>query len=442
MAFNQGRLLQTISDLPASKRLLVAYSGGMDSHVLLHAIAGIRDELSASIHAVHVNHRLQSHAHQWAERCDNFCRSNHIPITILEIDAASDKGESPEAVARERRYQALSELIQEGDILLTAHHRDDQAETVLLQLLRGSGPSGLSAMPMLNGFGAGLHARPLLQHSRSDLEEYAREHLLQWVEDFSNSDISFDRNFLRHEAIPLLRRRWPSLDRTIARSASHCAEAQHLIEEAARADLHNMDIDSDRSMSIDVLAGLPPPRARAVLRTWIRDSGMQLPDTARLDRVLHEMLTARQDRNPIVDWPGVEMRRYRDRLYLMHTLQPLEGNTEIGWDGRSMLELPSGLGTISVQESAAGISLSAWLGGKITVCFRLGGERCRPVGRAGSKSLKALFQELGIPPWERGRVPLIKIDGELAAIGDILICEGFSSADAKGAITLCWNRAA
>ncbi len=440
MAFDQSQLLQTISDLPACKRLLVAYSGGMDSHALLHALLAVRHELTAEIHAVHVNHGLQSHASQWAEQCRGFCQTNDIPITVLEVDAKSGKGESQEAVAREKRYQAICDLVQEGDILLTAHHSEDQAETVLLQLLRGSGPSGLAAMPMINGFGAGFHARPLLPHSRADLAEYARQHRLEWVEDFSNQDISFDRNFLRHEVIPLLKQRWPALGRTISRSASHCAEAQHLIEEAARDDLLHMDIDSHRSMSISALAALPPPRVRAVIRTWIRDAGLQLPDTARMDRVLLEMLTAREDRNPVVDWPGVEMRRYRDRLYLMPTLQELDRDIEIEWDGGSDLELPSGLGTISVQEAAEGISMSAWEAGKITVCFRAGGERCRPVGRDVSKSLKNLFQERGIPPWERGRMPLIKLDGQLAAVGDIWVCEGFM-ADASGrAVCLHWRR--
>lgn len=440
MAFQPGHLLQTISDLPSCKRLLVAYSGGMDSHVLLHSLLAIRDELTAEIHAVHVNHGLQTNALEWAESCSEFCRSNAILITILEIDARCKKGESQEAVARTKRYQAISDLMQDGDILLTAHHSDDQAETVLLQLLRGSGPSGLSAMPVINGFSLGFHARPLLNYSRSELAEYAKQNRLQWVEDFSNKDISFDRNFLRQELIPLLKQRWPSLDRTLSRSASHCAEAQLLIDEAARVDLQSMDIDSNNSMSIEALALLPPPRARAVLRTWIKDTGLKLPDTARLDRVLHEMLTAREDRNPIVEWPGVELRRYRDRLFLMSELQALDCSIEIEWDGRSELELPSGLGTMSVENGDRGISKEIWEQGEITISFRSGGERCRPMGRDGSKSLKNLFQENGTPPWERERTPLVKIDGVLAAIGDVWICHGFSSGDADSSIRLRWDR--
>ena len=440
MAFQPSHLLQTISALPSCKRLLVAYSGGMDSHVLLYGLLAIRDELTAEIHAVHVNHGLQSNAQQWADGCSDFCNSNSIPITILEVNANSSKGESPEAVARAKRYQAISDLMQEGDILFTAHHSDDQAETVLLQLLRGSGPSGLAAMPMLNGLSAGFHARPLLQYSRADLNEYAQQNQLQWVEDFSNKDISFDRNFLRQEVIPLLKQRWPSLDRTISRSASHCAEAQQLIDEAARIDLQSMDIDANNSMSIDALALLPPPRARAVIRTWIRDAELQLPDTARLDRVLLEIFTAREDRNPMVEWPGVELRRYRNRLFLIPELQALDSGINLEWDGGSSLVLPAGLGSISVESADLGISKEIWEKGEITVCFRAGGERCRPIGRDGSKNLKNLFQEKGIPPWERERTPLVKIDGKLAAVGDIWICDGFSSCDSERAIRLLWDK--
>ncbi len=441
MAFHPGQLLQTISDLPSCRRLLVAYSGGMDSHVLLHGLIAIRDELSAEIHAVHVNHGLQSLAQQWAEQCSKFCRENSIPINVLEIDASSEKGESPEAAARTMRYQAISELMQDGDILLTAHHSDDQAETVLLQLLRGSGPSGLAAMPMINGFGPGFHARPLIAYSRADLTEYAHQYQLKWVEDFSNSDISFDRNFLRQKIIPLLKERWPSLDKTISRSASHCAEAQQLINNAARVDLEKADIDTDYSISIDALSVLPPPRARAVIRTWVKDAGLQLPDTTRLDRVLLEMLTAREDRNPVVEWPGVEMRRYRDRLFVMSALEPMHSNIELEWDGISELTLPSGLGTLSIEKSEHGIPIDSWKRGGITVTFRSGGERCKPIGRDGSKSLKNLFQEHGIPPWERDRIPLVNIDGKLAAVGDIWICTGLATSSVSNdALTVRWDR--
>ncbi len=438
MAFNQSLLSETLSTLPVCKRLLIAYSGGMDSHVLLHAVWGLRQQMQAQITAIHVNHGLQSEADEWAERCSEFCTSHQIPIQVVTVDAQPKKGESPEAAARNSRYLALQELMLEGDILLTAHHSEDQAETVLLQLLRGSGPSGLSAMPAISGFGPGFHARPLLGVSRADLAEYAQLHTLRWLEDFSNSDISFDRNFLRHEVIPLLKQRWPALDKTLSRSASHCAEAQLLIEEEARHDLQQMLHVQDNSISAPAVADLPPPRARAVIRTWISDTGLRLPDTARLDRVLKEMLTAREDRNPVVHWTDVELRRYRDRLYLMSALPELDPATELEWDGEAPLILPSGLGTLKVEVAQIGISREAWEKGQVSVCFRVGGERCRPLGRSSSKSLKKLFQEYGIPPWERSRVPLIKIDGELAAVADLWICNRYATDAPNGALRIRW----
>jgi len=439
MAFNRSLLSETISALPSCDRLLVSYSGGIDSHVLLHAVWGLRAQLQAQIVAIHVNHGLQAEASEWAEKCSEFCSSHQIPITIVAVNASPGKGESPEAAARNSRYQALRDLMLEGDILLTAHHSEDQAETVLLQLLRGSGPSGLSAMPVISGFGPGFHARPLLGFSRADLAEYARHNKLQWLEDFSNRDISFDRNYLRHEVIPLLKQRWPALEKTLSRSASHCAEAQQLIEEEARNNLQEMLHSQDNSIGVADVADLPPSRARAVIRTWINDAGLRLPDTARLDRVLKEMLTAREDRNPVVNWADVELRRYRDRLYLMSALREVAPTTELDWDGETPLKLPSGLGTLSVGAAETGISREAWERGQITVCFRVGGERCRPLGRSNSRSLKKLFQENGVPPWERGRIPLVKIDGELAAVGDLWICDGFAPDSLGSALRVSWT---
>ena len=192
-------------------------------------------------------------------------------------------------------------------------------------------------------------------------------------------------------------------------------------------------------MSVTALSQLPPPRARAVLRTWIDDSGFQLPDTARLDRILQEMLTAREDRNPMVHWADVELRRYRDRLYLMPALQLLNPATELEWDGEGVLELPSGLGTLALEPAATGISRKAWELGPVTVRFRAGGERCRPLGRDSSKGLKKLFQELGVPPWIRSRTPLVMIAAELAAVGDLWVCDRFQAEDADDALRVVWR---
>ncbi len=440
MTLTQDRFLEILSKLPAAPRYWVAFSGGLDSQVLLHLLSQRQAEYSAKLHAVHVDHGLQQASGRWATTCEERCRKLQIPITTLRVTVASAQGESLEAVARKERYSAIADRMGEGDLLFTAHHQDDQAETLLLQLLRGSGPSGLAAMPAISSFGPGFHARPLLGFSREELHEYAMAQGLTWVEDQSNQDISFDRNYLRQQVIPLLRERWPALGRTLSRSASHCAEAQGLIDTLAQEDLACISKADGEGLPIPELKALPAPRVRALLRAWMREQGFPLPDTVRLDRILSEMIPAAADRNPEVHWPGAVVRRFQDRLYLLAPQPPLDADTVLEWDGESALELPAGLGTLSAEKGEGGITLSTWRSAPIRVHFRGGGERCCPAGQSGTRSLKKLFQEKEIPPWQRERIPLISVGGKLAAVGDICICEPFAAQLGEPAVRLHWKR--
>jgi tRNA(Ile)-lysidine synthase len=440
MVFSQERLLEIISTLPAAACYRVAYSGGMDSQVLLHALSELAPRLAVPLHAVHVHHGLQDEADQWSEQCASFCRDRQIPFSVVAVSAAPAKGESPEAAARDARYRALSQQMEAGDMLFTAHHQDDQAETLLLQLLRGSGPSGLAAMTTLMEFPPGRLARPLLGFSREQLAAYAREQGLTWVEDASNRDTSFDRNFLRQRVMPVLRERWPALGRTFSRSARHCGEAQQLIDNLAHQALAGL-LDVERNtLDLEGLAALPPAEARAVLRAWIRSSGHTLPDTARLDRILTEVVPAGEDRNPLIHWPGVELRRFRGRLYLRSPQPELDPGLVLEWDGKTPLELPAGLGRLHPEQGPGGISQEQWRAGPIRISFRSGGERCRPQARGKSKELKKLLQEFDIPPWERENLPLITIGGRLAAVGDLFLCEPFAVGEGEQGIRLRWER--
>jgi tRNA(Ile)-lysidine synthase len=438
MGFSQDRLLQIISTLPAASGYRVAYSGGMDSHVLLHALSALAPRLDVPLHAIHVHHGLQHAADQWSEHCAAFCRERQIPISLLRVSVTPEKGESLEAAAREARYRVLAQQMQPGDMLLTAHHQDDQAETVLLQLLRGSGPSGLAAMPGVMGFPPGYLARPLLAFSRAQLAAYAAEQGLSWVEDASNRDISFDRNYLRQKVIPLLQERWPALGRTLSRSARHCGEAQRLIDSAAQQALAGL-LEGD-GLVISGFTALSAAQGRAVLRAWIRSRGYTLPDTARLDRILTEVVPAGEDRNPMIHWPGAELRRFRGRLYLGSPQPAPDPSLVLDWDGKTPLQLPAGLGRLHAERGLGGISEQAWTAGPIRIRFRAGGERCRPVGRGKSRELKKLLQEFDIPPWERERLPLITIDSCLAAVGDLFFCEPFAAAEGEQGIRLRWER--
>ncbi len=424
MAFTTAHLLQTLNELPSPRRYLIALSGGCDSIVLLHAMATVRSELSAELVAIHINHGLQDDAPAWAAHCVQVCQLLDIALIQVELDLQIAKGESLEAAARDARYSAIKAHLLADDMLLTAQHQDDQAETLLLQLLRGSGPSGLAAMPLLASLGAGFHVRPLLAFTRNQLHQYALEHALKWVEDKSNQDLRFDRNFLRQEVMPQLARRWPALSRTLSRSAQHCAEAQQLIDGIASNDLEKVEQPEGR-LSVRGLIELPAPQCRAVIRAWIRRKGYPLPDTQHLNRIQKEMLQAAADRNPLVGWAGCELRRYRDQLFLMPPLMRHDSKQVLGWDGQTPLQLPGSLGTLAVEKGGKGVDLARWHSGNIEIRFRQGGERCQLAGHKQSHSLKKLLQDKGVPPWERGRIPLLYIDDQLAVVVGFWVCEPF-----------------
>jgi len=419
--------METLGRLPKTDHYVIAYSGGRDSHVLLHLLAtlfGKRSRLRLS--AVHVNHGLQSGAGIWAAHCVDVCRQLGIPCTVLELELIPSKGESLEAQARKARYQALKEIVEAGDLLMTAHHQADQAETVLLQLLRGAGPTGLSAMPELTGFGCGYLARPLLETGVSEIDDYAHSEQLNWIEDPTNQSLQFDRNFLRNRVIPLLRQRWPALAKTFSRSARHCAETQELVNSMAEVNLESMWDRSDHTLALSALSMLPSPQARAVVRAWISGEGFPIPGTVRLERVLHEMSTAGRDRNPVVHWPGTEIRRFRDKLYIMQPLAPMTGDCSLDWDGSSTLQLPAGTGRLEVGKGEGGLCLSRWRTGRIEIRFQSGKGRVRIAGRDHSTSFKNLFQQFAVPVWMRSRTPLVYLDDELAAVGNLCICEPFA----------------
>ncbi|MET0105585.1 MAG: tRNA lysidine(34) synthetase TilS [Sedimenticola sp.] len=429
MAFTIERLHKRLTALTPDKggRYLLAYSGGCDSQVLLHALAALGGHLNSPVVAIHVNHGLQDDAEQWARHCAASCSALDIPLETVSLALQPAPGESVEAVAREGRYRAIRELMQPGDLLLTAHQQDDQAETLLLQLFRGAGLRGMAAMPEVAPFGPGHLLRPLLGFTREQLESYATEHRLSWIEDTSNLDQRFDRNYLRHSVMPLLLERWPSIRQTLSRSATYCAEAQGEIERVARDDLSLLLAGDEDALSVSGLLALDPARLRSVLRLWIREHGFRAPNSRRMQQIVSEVLGAGEDRNPVVGWEGVQVRRYRGYLYLVPEAAAPDPNMQLAWDGTAALELPEGIGRLVKRNTQGGIDEGRWHQGDLTVRFRQQGLSCRPVGRGGSVSLKKLFQELGVPPWERGRVPLLFIDGQLAAVGSMVVCEPFQA---------------
>lgn len=421
-------------------RYWIAYSGGLDSHVLLDLCASIRQQTGWEFHAVHVHHGLLPQAEAWTAHCEAVCRDLDLPCLILRVDAKAKPGESPEEAARLARYGALREHLQPGEIILTAQHQDDQAETLLLQLLRGAGLAGLAAMGEISPLEPGWLLRPLLGFSRQELREYALARGLNWIEDPSNQDSAYDRNFLRNQVIPLLSQRWPGLNKALARTATHCAEAQQQLNDLA-ADLCATALNDDgQTLSVTRLQQFKPADQRLVLREWMRVGGFRRPSQAVIERILREVLPARIDKTPLVAWREGEVRRYRDGLYLLPPSQPLDSSQVLAWDGQASLILPQGNGRLTASiRPAPGIALDCWQSKAIAIRFRQGGESCRLPGRTGTHELKKLFQEKGIPPWLRDRAPLIYLDGELAAVAGWWVCEPFTGKADSQNVLLRWD---
>jgi tRNA(Ile)-lysidine synthase len=410
-------ILSLLAAYPTRQRLVVGYSGGVDSHVLLHVLAQQRVALAGkTLAAVYIDHGLQPEASCWGEHCAAICRKLAVPFTVLRVTVRARPGESPEAAARSARYRAFAALLDEASALLTAHQQDDQAETVLLQLLRGTGPRGLAAMPLAAPLGTGLLLRPLLEISREAILAYAEYHRLRWIEDPSNAHLTFDRNFLRQEILPCLRQRWPGVARTLGRSALLCGEVSELLDSALEDDIKKAVSERADALLLAPLHTLSPPRQRNLLRGWLRSLGLPVPNRAQLEKILTDVLPAAPDRQPQVSWPGAAVRRYRERLYALPPLPPHDPAAVIPWSGKSALTLPDG--SIVSLRPHQGVSLRASALRELTVRFRQGGERFHPHGRRHSQTLKKLLQEADIPPWERARLPLLYAGEKLLAVAD------------------------
>lgn len=426
-AFDPGYLVRLLAPFEGVSRCWVAFSGGLDSTVLLTAAAAMRRCLPGALHAVYIDHGLHPDSQAWADHCRAYCHALPVPLVTRRLALGPVPGESIEALARAARYEAFSDLLAPGDLLLTAHTRDDQAETLLLALLRGSGVHGLAAMPFETDLGAGRLVRPLLDVARGSLAAYASIQGLSWIEDPSNRDLALDRNYLRHAVVPLLHARWPACSKTLARSAGHCAEAAQLTDQLAAETLMTLGGRRPGTLDIPGLMRLERARQRAVLRLWLRRRGFALPDARRLERVLDEVLPARSDADPLVAWSGCEIRRYRHDLFAIPPPPelPLE-RLEITWhvgDEVTRLQLPPGLGRLewwpavetkhALTDPARGPQHKA-----LRVCFRARAQTSRSGPLGQGRRLKKLFQEAGVPVWLRPYVPLVfDADGLVAVAG-------------------------
>ena len=422
-----GTRLARLHAPPMRRNLLLAYSGGLDSTVLLHLLAQLRDAHRRAggastrwqLRAVHVHHHLQPDADRWAKRCRAECRALRVPFTLRHVRIPAGGGVSLEAAARESRYAVLAELLKPNELLVTAHHENDQFETMLLQWMRGAGLAGLAAMPDVTRFARGWQLRPLLTVDRPALEAWAQTAGLAWDEDPSNRDLRFDRNFLRHEITARLRARWPSAAAVAARSARHLADALELLQTLGESDLLAVGVDG--SIDLAALASLSAARQRHVVRCWIARRGLPLPDERHLARILTELPGARADAVPEVSWAGISVRRHRGRLHCVAPLPAPGAERRWAWRRDPEIDLGAGLGRLRLRADPDGPIALGLLPSVLVLRWRSGGERLQPRVDAPRRALKDLLREAAIVPWQRSRVPLIYAGSRLIAVADRLV---------------------
>ncbi len=420
----------------ANVNYLLAYSGGCDSHVLLHLLAELKcSNFIKNIKAIYINHQLHADSAQWAEHCIQQCAQYAIACDVVKVNVDQQSGTGLEAAARKARYAVLEKLTNENTCLLTAQHADDQVETFLLQSLRGGGVRGLASMPMLKPFANGYLYRPLLHVSQSKINEYAQVNNLNWVDDPSNDNTNYDRNFLRQQVIPILKKRWPALNKTFHRLTQHQAEAASLIEDLAVIDLEKIQRNNNL-ISIDLLKKLSLSRQKNVVRYWIANHNqLTMPNSTHLMRILNEVVVAADDSQPSVSWSDTVIRRFQGNLFAEKKQTGTILNVVENWQPAQTYNLYSidsaSNSAVNIMTSSTigkGLSVARLANKNISIRFRNGGEVCCPQGRGPHQhKLKTLLQEWQVPPWLRCQIPLIFVDEVLAQVVGYCVCEPFAA---------------
>lgn len=416
-----------VERLALYQTLHVGFSGGLDSTVLLHLLAA-EPLLKKQVCAVHINHGLSPFAHEWEAHCERACHELGVRYSGHRIKLVSTS--NIEESARAARYGVFHSILKSSDALVLAHHQDDQSETFLLNLMRGSGIDGLTAMLPVQVLEQGDLIRPLLSISRSQMEVYAREHGLSWVEDESNQQEHFSRNYIRHRIIPLLKAQWPAASKNIARAATHCQQARKNLGSLAEID----GLTRTNQLSLASVKYLPIERLFNVLRTWIEQNGYRRPSEKNLHRLMNELIFAKQDAEPMVSFGHAVIRRYQEVLYCLpgcvnvderersaHHVQDVEYQTLDWADFPSPLSLGASIGTLYAEPSNQGVLIPA--ASNVTIRYRRGGESFRWHGQ--TKSLKKLLQFWQIPPWLRERIPLVFVNDRLAVVVGYAVSDDF-----------------
>lgn len=396
--------------------LCVGFSGGPDSSALLHALAGLPEARARGLRAVHVDHALHADSGQWAAHCQMFCAGLDVPCDIRRVRVDTHAGSGLEATARAARYAAFADTLQANENLLVAHHSDDQAETVLLKLLRGAGPEGLGGMRTRRAFAGGWLWRPLLDTPRSVLTDYLREHAIIGIHDPANDSADFARNVLRHDILPGLAGHWPRAVQTIGHSAKLSQDAADFIGQHSREALSSLLHVDNHSLDADGWLSLHPALRGLVLEYWLHARGFTAPTLSQRKQLEHQIRTAARDRVPCVNWAKTAVHLWRGRLFAHARLPDAAPRWQSPWHGESLsLPVTGSLRMIDTDSASRAGSMP-------TLEVHLGetGIRLRPAGDRHTRELRDLFQQAGIPPWQRRYCPLIHAtNGTLLAVADL-----------------------
>lgn len=414
-------------------QVLVAYSGGLDSSVLLHAcqqllLAGYL----GSLRAVHADHGIQKESQDWAQFCELTCRNFEIDLIVERFELAII-GDTSEAKARKERYRLFEKLLEPNEVLLTAHHNDDQVETLLFRLFRGAGINGLKGMPVSRKVGVGILRRPLLEITRKDLEAYANRFDLAWVDDPSNKEVDYSRNFIRNKIIPLISEKWPSINRTLSQFSKHAQEQTEILNEVAEQDL-SLKQNNTSSIDCEALSKLSLARQKNALHFWARSNSQLSPASNEIDQLINQ-LDAAKKQSIKVKLAGGWVQSYKSKLFFCNAEQTEAILEPIVWkDLTKTLRLDGGISITMTKKTNANLPESQMSKSEtsnyffavkppkptdiVTIKAREGGEVVRPSYREKSTSLKNIYQELEIPPWQRLGLPLVYYNDQLVtAVG-------------------------
>jgi tRNA(Ile)-lysidine synthase len=462
------------------RNIVIAYSGGVDSQVLLHVLAKLKQQgLNNQVSACHVNHGLSKNALLWQQNAEQHCSQLGITLTVCQVNIKAQAQHSLEAQAREARYLALAQTAGDQALVVTGHHSDDQSETLLLALKRGAGLKGLSAMAKTRPLAQHLLVRPLLDITRQQILDYAHQHHLDWVEDESNQDCAFDRNFIRHQVMPVLSQRWPSIVSTLKRSSAHCLEAQSLLNELAQDDLlkTRLFVDSGANAPSQYAEGLnvsalrlhSQARFNNLLRYFLSEAQCLMPSAMALSQV-YSQLGAAPDKSPAVKIGEKWLRRFKDGLYLTDDYKDVStwqrqiilGCAKPGFSpSTEVITLPDELGQLqfsqestdartghvsepcSDQTNNTKVKYQAQLRQplmeqSVRIVFMHDNPRCLPDYRQQSRPLKKILQELGIPPWQRKRIPFVYYNQYLVAALGHFVCRDFMAIENQVPVNVCW----